>query len=228
VSVQLPLDITLRDEATLDRFVTGHNQELFDLLQRFSPSQAQSMILITGVGGSGKTHLLQAVCRETAHAVYLPLAMLARLSGDIFEGLADRPLICVDDLQVLSGNAEMQLALFTLINDLKENGQSFIFSADRKIDQAVFGLKDLVSRLNACARYHLELPEDTHKLAFLRLDAHRRGLQIGNDVINWILTHTPRDMTNLVSLMSRLDQESLRSQRRVTIPFIKQVLGSID
>jgi len=224
VNSQLPLDITLRDEATLDRFVAGHNQELFDLLQRLTPSQAQKMILITGVAGSGKTHLLQAVCRQTRHAIYLPLAMISQLSVDIFEGLADRPLVCLDDLQMLSGNPEMQLALFTLINDLRESGQSFVFSADRKIDQAIFGLKDLVSRLNACAHYHLELPGDDQKMAFLKGDAHRRGLQIGNDVISWILTHTPRDMTNLRSLMNRLDQESLRSQRRITIPFIKQVL----
>lgn len=228
MSVQLPLDIVLRNEATLERFVIGHNQELVDVLQRLDSMQGQSSLLITGPAGSGKTHLLQAVYRKVAHAIYLPLGLIARPLPDIFDGFADRPLVCLDDLQVLSEKPEMQLALFMLVNDLKENGRSFVFGSDRKIDQTVFKLKDLVSRLDACTRYHLEPLEDVDKQDFLQVEACRRGLQVSHEAVNWILTHTPRDMTNLISLMNRLDQESLRSQRKVTIPFVKHVLGIAD
>jgi len=122
----------------------------------------------------------------------------------------------------------MELALFTLINELKEKGKSLIFSANSKLDQMGFELKDLVSRLSAFMHYYLEMPGDGHKTVFLQEDARRRGVQINNEVVNWILTHTPRDMANLIILMNRLDQESLRSQRKITIPFIKQVLGWTD
>lgn len=225
MSVQLPLDITLRDESTLDRFVVGQNTELFDLINRLGDSQNQ-MILIAGVSGSGKTHLLQAICRHTDDAIYLPLAMIDELSPDIFENLAKRPLVCLDDIQAIAGDADMELALFTLINELKEKGSSFVFTTENKLDQTEFELKDLVSRLSACAHYYLEMPGDGHKTIFLQDEARRRGVQMNSEVASWILTHTPRDMANLISLMNRLDQESLRSQRKITIPFIKQVIGT--
>jgi len=227
MSIQLPLDITLRDEATLDRFVVGQNTELFNLINKLLEGQDQT-ILITGASDSGKTHLLQAICRHSDDAIYLPLAMIEGLSPDIFEGLSQRPLVCLDDIQAIAGNAEMELALFTLINDLKEQERSFVFSSNDKLERIGFKLKDLVSRLSACTPYYLEMPDDEHKTVFLQQEARRRGVQINHEAINWILTHTPRDMTNLISLMHRLDEESLSRQRKITIPFIKQVLKKVD
>lgn len=222
--MQIPLDITLRDQATLERFVAGDNRELIDVLQSLGSDSEVRMIVITGLSGSGKTHLLQAACRQVDHAIYLPLKDLPDLDSSVFEALGGSPLVCLDDLQVLADSEEMQLALFSLINELKENNRSFVFSLDQPVDQAGFVLKDLVSRLQGCASYPLEAPQDRHKADFLQADAQRRGLQLSDEVVSWILTHTPRDMPNLVSLMNRLDQESLRSQRRPTIPFIKQIL----
>lgn len=224
MDLQLSLDITLRDQATLERFVAGNNQELIDILQTLGSDNKVRMIVITGLSGSGKTHLLQAACRQVDHAIYLPLKDLPELDSGVFEALGASPLVCLDDLQALAGSEQMQLALFSLINELKENSRSFVFSLDQPINQAGFILKDLVSRLQGCVHYHLETPQDRHKADFLQADAQRRGLELTDEVVSWILTHTPRDMPNLVSLMNRLDQESLRSQRRPTIPFIKQIL----
>ena len=221
MSSQLPLDITLRDEATLERFVVGNNQELVDLLLNFEPVKQPRMIQLTGIEGCGKTHLLQAVCRRIEHAIYLPLAVIPRLSQDIFEGLAQRPLVCLDDIQVLAGNAELELALFTLINDLKEHNRSFIYSTQQPVD---FTLKDLHSRLSGCEHYPMESPEESHKKEYLSVEARRRGLQMSEDVVRWVLTHTSRDMSSLIALMQQLDRESLRSQRRLTVPFVKQVV----
>ena len=207
--------------------MVGQNTELFDLINRLGAGQDQ-VILINGVSGSGKTHLLQAISRQVEDAIYLPLAMITELSPDIFENLAKRPLVCLDDIQVLAGNKQMELALFTLINELREKGRSLVFSGSSKFDQMGFELKDLVSRLSAFMHYYLEMPGDGHKTVFLQEDARRRGVQINNEVVHWILTHTPRDMASLVTLMNRLDQESLRSQRKITIPFIKQVLEWVD
>ena len=124
---QLPLDIALRDEATLERFVTGDNAELIELLTRFDPER-QQMVVITGVEGSGKTHLLQAVARSQDGSIYLPLADLPAVTEDAFEGLSSRSLICLDDIQVLAGDPPTELALFGLINEIRDLGHSYLFS----------------------------------------------------------------------------------------------------
>ena len=224
MGTQLPLDITLRDEATLDRFVTGRNAELIDLLSRFEPASAQ-MLLISGVCGSGKSHLLQAQSRRVPGAVYLPLKQIPGMSAGIFEGLAARPLVCIDDIHAIKGIAEMELALFGLINEVKDNAHACVFTSLNAVRLVGFDLQDLVSRLNACTHYTLELPDDAHKATFLQEDARRRGLQISDDVISWVLTHLPRDMPTLTSFLALLDRESLSQQRKITIPFARDVLG---
>lgn len=221
---QLPLDIVLRDEATLERFVQGKNGELVEVLASMNPANGQ-MILISGTTGSGKSHLLQATCRRALDAMYLPLEQLPVLSPAIFDGLSSRPLVCLDDIHLLAANPELELALFGLINEIRDSAHSFVFSSRSPLDQAGFKLQDLVSRLSACMQYALELPDEANKISYLRDDAARRGLELGDDVISWILTHMPRDMTSLASFMTQLDRESLRSQRKITIPFAKQVLS---
>ena len=221
---QLPLDIALRDEATLDRFVAGDNAELLKLLNSLDPVQGQ-MVLIAGPTGSGKTHLLQAVARRHPDSIYLPLLDLPVLTAEVFEGLASRPLICLDDIHALAGDPGQELALFGLINEVRDLGHSLLFSTAHPLEQAAFDLRDLVSRLAACVRYSLEFPDDQHRKNFIQDDAARRGLELSEEVISWILTHMPRDMPSLTALMALLDRESLRSQRKVTIPFARQVLN---
>jgi DnaA family protein len=42
--------------------------------------------------------------------------------------------------------------------------------------------------------------------------------------VDWLLTRTDRDLGSLVLLLDKLDRESLAAQRRITVPFLKQVL----
>lgn len=224
-SSQIPLDIVPRSGAMLERFVVGNNRELLHQLTVFDAHKKRQMMGITGVPGCGKTHLLQAVSRRNEHSIYLPLSMIDELSPAIFEGLSERPLICLDDLHLIAADAAMQFALFTLINSLIDNNQSLIFSSRRRVEHIGLSLKDLASRLQGCTHYRLELPEDSHKMDFLRAEAQRRGLRLSEGVSNWILTHTPRNMADLTALMQRLDHESLSHRREIiTIPFIKSML----
>ena len=55
--------------------------------------------------------------------------------------------------------------------------------------------------------------------------AQRRGLALDEAAIDWLLTHSERELAGLVALLDRLDRESLAAQRRVTVPFLRRVLG---
>ena len=46
----------------------------------------------------------------------------------------------------------------------------------------------------------------------------------GDSALDWLLTRTDRDLGALVALLDRLDRASLAAQRRITVPFLRQVL----
>ena len=59
----------------------------------------------------------------------------------------------------------------------------------------------------------------------LRQRASRRGLGMDDAAIDWLLRRTDRDLSSLTDLLDRLDRESLAAKRRITVPFLRDVLG---
>jgi DnaA family protein len=65
---------------------------------------------------------------------------------------------------------------------------------------------------------------DDDKREVLRQRANQRGILLGDDVLNWLFTHTARDLGMLLNLLERMDVHSLSQKRKVTIPLIKSIL----
>jgi len=55
-------------------------------------------------------------------------------------------------------------------------------------------------------------------------DAARRGLIMTPETAAYIMRNYPRDMCSLRALIDKLDMASMEEQRRLTVPFIKQIL----
>jgi len=53
-----------------------------------------------------------------------------------------------------------------------------------------------------------------------------RGLELPDEVGQFLLRRTSRSSAALFSLLDRLDQAALTAQRRLTVPFVKSVLDS--
>ena len=95
----------------------------------------------------------------------------------------------------------------------------------RTITTLPLTLPDLRSRLSQCVRLMLEPLDDAGRADVLRLRAQRRGLQLEDTAIDWLLRRVDRDLASLTELFDRLDRESLAAQRRLTVPFLRRVLG---
>jgi DnaA family protein len=99
-----------------------------------------------------------------------------------------------------------------------------MYTAQHAPDQLGLVLPDLRSRLQQCVRVVLQPLDDEGRAAVLRERAARRGLSIDEAAIEWLLTRTGRELGSLVSLLDWLDRESLAAQRRITVPFLRQVV----
>ena len=86
-------------------------------------------------------------------------------------------------------------------------------------------LPDLVSRFSRLPLFKISPLEDSRRIEALQLRARHRGLDLPGDAAQYLLHRSSRDMASLYGLLDKLDSESLIAQRRLTIPFVREVLG---
>jgi len=85
-------------------------------------------------------------------------------------------------------------------------------------------LPDLQSRLARLVTYQVQALGEDERILALQLRARHRGLDLPDDTARYLLSRSRRDMASLYGLLDKLDLEALRAQRRLTIPFVKEVL----
>lgn len=233
MSHQLSLNLRLKDGSSFGNFFPGPNREVLEQLRASvvtaatRASATASVLYLWGPGGSGKSHLLQAACRLAQELglapVYVPLADVVELSPSLLEGVEAAPLVCLDDVECTARLPEWEVALFTLAERMRAAGGMLVIGACAPPDLIGLRLPDLVSRLAWGATYAMQPLDDTDKLEAVRLRAHHRGFDMPEDVARYILNRYPRDLPTLFDLLDRIDQVSLAEQRRVTIPFLRDL-----
>lgn len=218
---QLSLNITLRDDATFANFCPGQNQVLLNLLQNTN----EKFIYLYGNAACGLTHLLQAACHQANTCLYLPLKSFADFSPAILIDIATVDLLAIDDIEAIAGQSDWEEAIFHAYNALQIANKRFIIASHHPVNQLNLRLADLKSRLQAMLVLPVLQLNDAEKISALQQRAQLRGLTLNDEVATYILHHYSRDMATLIALLSELDKASLQAQRRLTIPFVKQVLN---
>ena len=120
---QLALAIQLNDAATLDNFNWHQNHLLQQQLTSMLTLGNEKILYLWGTHGSGKSHVLQGCCQavtSTQSAIYLPLALLKEWGPQSLEGLEEQTLICIDDIETITGDKAWEEALFHLYNRIKD------------------------------------------------------------------------------------------------------------
>ena len=226
---QIPLSVRLADRAVFGSFLPGHNAEALAHLQRLARGAAGGLTWLCGPRGSGKTHLLQAVCAaasEYMRAGYVPLAEVAALGVGLLDGLPQMQCLCLDDVDRVAGQPEWERGIVGLLREIEESGARLVLAAQAPPALSDFSLADLASRCAAGAVFQLRLLEEHEQQAALQLRARLRGLELPDETWHWLRKRFPRDMRTLYELLDTLDEAALTAQRRLTVPFIREVLRS--
>ena len=229
--LQLSLGISLRDDATFNNFyVAEGNQQALHALREFSMDRGDGYLVLWGTRGAGLTHLLQACCHAASerrlNVQYLPLRELVGYAPeDVCDGLDKVSLLCLDSVDEICGRRNWEQALFHLFNRLRDAGHKVLIASHTSPPALPFLIPDLKSRLLGSVVYHLRALNDDEKATALQLRAKGRGMEMPDEVVKFILSRAPRDANELFNLLNRLDDASLQWQRKLTIPFIKEVLS---
>lgn len=229
---QLSLRIGLHDSSVFASYVPGPNQLTVSALAELRGGSGPVCVFVHGAAGTGKTHLLQAICaaagarQETS--AYLPLSQLSAFGPEVFAGCGDLAYVCVDDADRIAGKADWEHALFGLHQQLDERAGRLIVAAAQPPAVIGFGLADLASRLAGGLVLTLQPLDDVQRMVAVQLRAHLRGFELPDDAAQYLLRRLPRDMNSLYAFLDELDQASLAAQRRLTLPFVREILARSD
>ncbi|MGM0524584.1 MAG: DnaA regulatory inactivator Hda [Pseudomonadota bacterium] len=233
---QLPLQVQLPDDELFSTYYVADNQQAVRWLQQQAtaleqPTATDRYSWLSGSPGSGKSHLLHATVAAAnkvgKQVMYLPMSELLEVEQPeaLLEGLEQFDLLCLDDIDRVLGSENWCFQLFALINRVTDSQHCrLLMSASQAAVQSGVLLPDLESRLQWATAYQLAPLSDADKAKALSLRASWRGLQLPNDVAQFMLHRLGRDMQQLLAYLNELDTASMAQQRRLTIPFVKQTL----
>jgi DnaA family protein len=211
--IQLTLRLTPHEIFTIDNFIF-ESDELASVVDAFCLEKKPDFLYLWGESGVGKTHLNLAIAERLQNqgypVSYINLQELRDTAdAEVLASLVQSHVVCLDDLQAICGDAAWEEALFHCFNRLREKEHKLLICADQNPAQLA-----------------IELPSMTDALKQQALISHAqsRGLILPEEVAQYLLRHYSRDMPSLMLVLQRLDKASLQAQRRLTIPFVREVI----
>jgi len=223
---QIALDIGLAAAPTLAGFFAGPNEAVLHHLTLWvgdrSNAATRSPVptYLWGGSGSGKTHLLKAV-REA-------LREQGAATGWLDASMSEPPpfderwaAVLLDDVHLYS--AVQQHAAFNWFVHA-QTGHQWVLAAGELPPAGLKLREDLRTRLGWGHVFGLQVPSEPERRAVLRQAADARGVFLGDEVMDFMLTRFSRDLGSLMQLLDQLDAYALQTQRAITIPLIKAML----
>lgn len=227
-SPQIPLQLEPRRPDRFEDFVVGPNAIALGAVQHLL-DEPGGVLFLSGPEGSGKSHLLNALCHKARSsglaAFYIALKRLPDEAAAGLEGLQQLDLVCVDDLDHVAGNPVWEQALFRCFNEIRDAGGRLLVSSSQPLSSLPIQLPDLASRLAWGVRQNLQPPDDAGKLEVLQQRARTLRIEVPLDVQNYLLRYGRRDMAFLLSALERLKDAAFADKRKITVPLAREILG---
>lgn len=205
---QLPLELFVPPEPTLENFVAGSNAAVLESLKLVRQGKGPQVIYLHGETGVGCTHLLKS---------------LGTVAPQVPTFSPEKRLYLVDNVEKL--DPEGQQRIFELVNAVRAHPGTTLVAAShlspRELGKRGFR-SDVTSRLSWGMVFELQplTSEEKHK-EFLKR-ARQAGLVVTPEALTWIETYLPRDMRTLTRLLEGVNRFSLTTNRAMTVPLLKE------
>ena len=219
---QIALDIGLDTGPTLASYFAGASEPALRHLQLWAGSPTRSPVptYLWGASGAGKSHLLKAV----EHSLREQGASAGWLDCGMHEPPEYNPawsVVLLDDVHLFT--AVQQHAAFNWFVNAQPHQRGVL--AAGLLPPADLALReDLRTRLGWGHVFHLQVLDEPARRSVLRQEADARGVFLGDEVMDFMLTRFSRDLGHLMALLDQLDGYALQTKRAITIPLIKSML----
>ena len=205
-----------------------------------APGAIYNPLFVHGGAGRGKTHLLQAVC-EAVVAAHPGLAVeyvameeflddlrAASQTGrsDAIKGRFQRiQLLCLDDAQLLAGQADAQSEVLRIINSMQASGRQVVMAADRPPHDIPDLDARLLNRLSGGLVAEIGSPDAASREEILHRIAQARGFEFAPGVIEELARSAMSNVRELQGALNRLFAQQGAQGHPLSPQDVWQVLG---
>ena len=199
-------------------------------------------LFLFGGPGLGKTHLAQAIGISIKKkypelvVLYVPANRFKTQFMDavnVRNKLTDflafyqkMDVLIVDDIQDLMGQST-QNAFFNIFNHLHQSGKQLIFTSDRApADLENFEAR-LLSRLKWGLSVELQKPDYSTRLEMLRARAFREGVQLSEQVMDFLATRIKSNFRELEGALISLIANATLAHKEITIELAEKITEKI-
>jgi chromosomal replication initiator protein len=215
-------DFPVIPSSSFDSFVPceGNAAALRFALRIVDQSDPEKLLYLHGPAGSGKTHLLKAIASDT-----IPYLSLRGLSDPeqlltAFNGTAG---LVVDDLHDMADVPGLKGALWQLFNDFHTSGRIIAMAGLYPPRDLTAMDEHLTSRLLWGLMARIDTSDDSSRCMIIKKVAEDRQIRVPDDVIDYILTTTSREVGDLIASFNHLYRFSMTEKRRITLPLAREV-----
>jgi len=237
---------SLHPKYTFDRFVVGDCNRLCAsagraIAENPGTTSFNPFFLYGGVG-LGKTHLIQAIANHilenraastvhyvsseqfTASFVWSVRNNQMRSFSNLYRNL---DVLIVDDVQFLSGKRKTQDEFFHVFNSLHQAGKQIILSADRPPNE-IDGIDEyLISRFQWGMLADMQMPDVRTRLAILEQGVREQGIDIGEDVLNFIAENVKNNVRQLEGALTKMLAVAQLNSTPVDVPMARSILADM-
>jgi chromosomal replication initiator protein len=235
--------VKLHPDYTFENFVVGPSNRLAHascVAVSHSPGNTYNPLFLYGNSGLGKTHLLQAVCRDSIKKA--GLGRVEFLSCEEFVNHFIRAietgnllgfqsqfrtvdLLVIDDIQFLREREQSQEEFFHTFNALYNNGKQIILSGDCSPAEMPSLEERLVSRFSWGLVTRIDPPSHDTRVAIVQKKAHLRGLNISEEVSELIARKVHANIRELEGALTKIYAVSMTTGQEITLELAETALA---
>ncbi|KQO70530.1 hypothetical protein ASF22_16975 [Methylobacterium sp. Leaf87] len=218
---QLAFDLPADPRYGREDFLVGPaNEAAYGLVEAW-PNWPDTVCVLTGPPGSGKSHLA-SIWATRAHAW---TASVAEVQAARVPHLVSNGALVIEDIDRPEGRDEA--ALFHLLNLAREHGSPVLVTAAQAVEAMGLATADLRSRLRLAPGATILAPDDALLRAVLVKLFVDRQLVVDLAVVEALALRIDRSFGLARQVVSELDRDALGRGRRITRPLALAVLARL-
>lgn len=244
---KINIESNLNESNCFENFVTGEcNRVAYEAGVAIAKNPGKTSfnpMFIFSPTGMGKTHICQAIGLETKK--YHPELTVLYVNAEQFlmqfqascrnnnSKNSSRDdfvhfyqmidVLIIDDIQFLADKVKTQEAFFHIFNHLQQNDKQLIFTCDKPPAELNGMEQRLISRFKWGLSAEMTVPDVVTRRNILKRKAYNEGVEIPDDVINFIAEHIKSNVREMEGFLVSLIAQSSLNRKAITIGLARQI-----